>query len=209
MAITASNTSTQRELIPAGNYVARCYQMIHIGTVEEEFQGEKKIMNKVRIGWELPEEQRIFREENGMQPCVISKEYTLSMHEKSTLRKILASWRGKDFTMDEAKAFDITNLLGVPCMLNIIHKPSKDNTKTYEEIGSISPIPKSLVCPAQINATQIWDYDKPNMEYLESLPDFIKNKIKTSLEYVALSSPKESVNDFYKPNPEVIDDLPF
>src|SRR4051812_29825095 len=52
MAIIA--TAAQRELIPAGNYPARCYQMIQIGTVEELVMGETKVLNKVRIGWELP-----------------------------------------------------------------------------------------------------------------------------------------------------------
>lgn len=155
MSINATNNSAPRELIPAGNYIARCYQMIHIGTVMESFQGENKLMNKVRIGWELPTETKVFKEENGEQPFVISQEYTLSMHEKSTLRKMLASWRGKDFTEEQSKSFDITTLIGVPCMLNIIHKPSKDGTKMYQAIGSISPMPKGIQCPEQVNKTAI------------------------------------------------------
>ena len=114
MAILATTTATQRELIPAGNYLARCYQMIEIGTVREIILGEEKVLKKVRIGWELPTEKRVFNEEKGEQPFVISKEFTLSMHEKSSLRGMLKSWRGKDFTEDEAKAFDITNLIGKP-----------------------------------------------------------------------------------------------
>lgn len=31
---TLSKWNTPRELIPAGNYIARCYKMIEIGTVE-------------------------------------------------------------------------------------------------------------------------------------------------------------------------------
>src|SRR5688500_13440346 len=125
MAIHATNKTAQRELIPAGNYVARCYQMIEIGTVKENIMGDEKTLHKVRIGWELPTELKVFNPEKGEQPLVISKEYTLSMNEKSNLRKDLKSWRGKDFTEDEARKFDITALVGVPCMLNIIHKPSK------------------------------------------------------------------------------------
>lgn len=210
MAITAT-TTTQRELIPAGNYIARCYQMIHIGTVEEEFQGEKKRLNKVRIGWELPTEKKVFKEENGEQPFVFSKEFTLSMHEKSKLRQVLASWRGQDFTAAESKAFDIMKLLGVPCMLNIIHTPSKDGTKMYEQISSVTPLPKGFACPDQINATQVWEYDNPNMEYLESLPDFIKDKIKSSEEFIELNLKTESsVNQtFYNQNASTADDLPF
>src|SRR6476646_4032953 len=127
MSINATNNGVMRELIPAGNYIARCYQMIEIGTVDEFVMGKPVRAKKVRIGWELPTELKVLREEKGEQPLVISKEYTLSMNEKANLRKDLKSWRGRDFTEDELRAFDITNLLGVPCMLNIIHKAGKND----------------------------------------------------------------------------------
>ncbi len=208
MSIIATNTAQQRELIPAGNYIARCYQMIHIGTIQELIMGEVKTVNKVRIGWELPEERRVFKTENGEQPFVISKEFTLSMHEKSNLRKTLASWRGKDFSEDEVKAFDITKLLGVPCMLNVIHKQGKrDPSKSYEEIAGVTPLPKSVKCPPQENKNLVLQYDDFDIVVFEGLPDFIKDKIKVSEEYKKMKNPHETqVNN--KPD-EVEDDLPF
>lgn len=210
MSINATNNYVQRELIPSGNYVARCYQMIEIGTVTEVIMGKAKTLSKVRIGWELPEEKRVFNQEKGEQPLVISQEFTLSMNEKANLRKTLASWRGKDFTEEEAKCFDITKLLGVPCMLNIIHKPSKtDPSKIYEQISSISALPKSVKCPAQINTTLRLEYDAFNREVFEALPDFIKDKMKTSSEYQAMMNPHErgiqEVSDINEP----LSDLPF
>ena len=190
MAINATNKGVKRELIPAGNYVARCYSMIEIGTVKESFQGDEKTLHKVRIGWELPTELKVFNEEKGEQPCVISKEYTLSMNEKATLRKMLASWRGKDFTEAEAKSFDITKLLGVACMLNIIEKPgTKDPSVVYNEIASVSPMIKGMQCPAQVNPTFVISYDKFDFEKYESLPDFIKDKMKTSEEFRKMQQP--------------------
>lgn len=209
MAIIAKNSGTPRELIPAGNYVARCYQMLHIGTVMENFKGENKLQNKVRIGWELPNETKVFKEEKGEQPLVISKEYSLSMNEKANLRKMLASWRGKDFSEDEAKSFDITKLIGVPCMLNIIHKPSSDGTKTYEEIGSISPMPKGMSCPVQVNDNRVLQYDSFDYGVFDSLPDFIKDKIKSSQEYAAMQTPKNQTHVQSHTMAEVADDLPF
>ena len=190
MAINATNKGVKRELIPAGNYVARCYSMIEIGTVKESFQGDEKTLHKVRIGWELPTELKVFNEEKGEQPCVISKEYTLSMNEKATLRKMLASWRGKDFTEAEAKSFDITKLLGVACMLNIIEKPgTKDPSVVYNEIASVSPMIKGMQCPAQVNPTFVISYDNFDFEKYESLPDFIKDKMKTSEEFRKMQQP--------------------
>ncbi len=126
MAITATaGGNTPREIIPAGNYLARCFSMIHIGTYEDEYMGEPKIVNKVRISWELPTETRVFNEEKGEQPLVIDKKYTLSLSDKANLTADLNNWRGQAFTEAEKSAFDITALLGVPCMLNIIHRTSQ------------------------------------------------------------------------------------
>lgn len=196
MAINATNSGAKRELIPAGNYMARCYQMIHIGTVEENILGELKTLNKVRISWELPTEMKVFKPENGEQPCAISKSYTLSLNEKANLRKMLASWRGKDFTEDEAKKFDISKLIGVPCMLNLIHKPSKDGTKVYEEIGSISPMPKGVVCPDGINAQSVLDYENWSWDIFNKQPDFVKTMIESSVEFKTMTNiPVDIVND--------------
>ncbi len=211
MAINATtNGNTPRELIPTGNYIARCYKMIHIGTVEEIILGEKKVLNKVRIGWELPTELRVFNEEKGEQPLVIDKEFTLSLYEKSALRGVLKSWRGKDFTEEEAKCFDITKLLGVQCMINIIHKPSKrDASKIYEEIAGITAVPKGITVPAQINSTFCLDYDNFDQAKFNSLPDFIKQKMQTSMEYSALIQPNH--REFKSDNEPTKEesDLPF
>ena len=212
MSIIATNKGggNNIEPIPTGNYPARCYSMIHIGTVEENILGTIKIINKVRITWELPTELKVFKEENGEQPIVISKEFTLSMHEKSTLRNYLKNWRGKDFTEEEANAFDITKLIGVPCMLNITHKKSKDGQRTYAEIGSISTMPKGFECPPQINESFIFTYENFNENNFNKLPEFIRLKMITSEEYKKLKSGgvehEMNNNTNFK---EVEDDLPF
>lgn len=206
MAIIAENTGTKREPIPQGNYVARCYQMIEIGTVQEEYEGQKKIQRKVRFGWELPTELKVFDEAKGEQPLVISNEYTVSMHEKAKLRAVLQSWRGKAFTEEEAKSFDLTKLLGAPCMLNIIHKETPNGT--YANIASISPMPKGMECPKQINDSFVLSYDTFDYGKYMLLPDFIKTKMQSSLEFQALNSPEHHAVDEPQSN-ESIDPLPF
>lgn len=212
MAINATNESKTRELIPTGNYVARCYQMVEIGTVTESVLGVEKTQKKVRIGWELPEEMKVFKQENGEQTLVISKEFTLSMHEKSNLRLALKSWRGKDFTEEEARKFDITKLVGVPCMLNIIHIASKaDASKIYEQISGITPLHKSVICPLQINDNFILSFDDFDKSNFDKLPDFIKDKIRGSKEYKEMQNPNhvESVGKIENLSDENEDDLPF
>jgi len=208
MPIIAKNSGQSFDLIPAGTYLARCYQMLEIGTVKENFQGKDKDQHKVRIGWELPLERKVFNEQNGEQCYVISKEYTLSMHEKSNLRKMLEAWRGQGFTEDQAKAFDITKLLGVACMINIIHKPSKDGTRQYSEIAGVIPVPKGTTVPPQENKTSVLSFDNFDMNLFEKLPDFIKEKIRTTPEYQTMVNPNH-VQTRPEDMTEPIDDLPF
>ena len=205
--IATSNGSTSFEPIPTGNYPARCYSMVHLGTIEENILGTVKKLNKVRITWELPTELKVFKEENGEQPCVISKEFTLSLHEKATLRGFLKNWRGKDFTDEEAKAFDIEKLVGAPCMLNVTHKAKKDGSGVYAEIGSVSTMPKGFVCPDAINAPFVFTYENFNEEKFSSLPDFMKNKMVNSDEYKAVHNPNETNLDSNEDSED--DGLPF
>jgi hypothetical protein len=191
--INATNTGVKRELVPSGNFVARCYSMIHVGTIKENIKGEDKWIDKIKITWELPTELRVFKIENGEQPMVISQDFTLSMNEKANLRKFLESWRGKGFTEDQAESFDVTKLLGIPCMLNIIHKVSKSRNE-YAVISSVAALPKGVICADQINEMFEFNYgDKFSEEAIESQPDFIKNKIKSSVEYMKLKSPESNI----------------
>lgn len=211
MAITATKSEGGNfKKVEAGTYVARCYSMIEIGTIETEFNGEKKKAHKVSITWELPTEKAVFFEAKGEEPFAVSKTYTLSMHEKSTLRKDLESWRGKGYTDAEARSFDITKLLGQPCILSVIHQPGKtDPTKTYVAISSISKLMKGQECPAQINPTKVLSYDSFDWTVYNSLSDYMKDKIKTSEEFKQLQEPATTVA--IKADDEITNDdkLPF
>jgi hypothetical protein len=55
------------------------------------------------------------------QPFSIFKQYTLSLNENSALHKDLKSWRGKSFTEAELKSFDMANILGVNCDIEVEH----------------------------------------------------------------------------------------
>lgn len=179
----APQNKTPRELIPADNYMATCYQMIYIGTVPEEYQGEQKQVPKVLLTWEIPALMKVYKEERGPEPAVITKEFSFSMGEKANLRKFLSNWRGKAFTNDEAAAFDIAVLLGQPCMLNVIHKTSEKSGNSYQDVGSASRLPSGIPAPQKINPAMEFDVRDWNQEKFDKLPEWLQNKIKTSDEY--------------------------
>lgn len=176
----------EREAVPSGMHVARCYSMIDIGTQETQWEGQTKKQRKVRLTFELPVELRVFNEEKGQQPMVISREFVLSMHEKASLRQFLENWRGKKFTEDEAKRFDVTALLGKECLLNVTH--TDKNGKTYANIASANPLTKGMVAPDQINETVVLSFHSFNFEVFNTLPKFLQDKIALSPEYGQLQS---------------------
>src|SRR3954469_11274718 len=114
--IAADSGGGNFKRVPSGVHIGRCYSLIDLGTQRTEGQYGVKMQHKVRIGWELFGEdengQPLVVDMDGTEmPMTISKSYTVSLHEKAGLRKDLSAWRGRDFTEDEAKAFDISKLL--------------------------------------------------------------------------------------------------
>ena len=117
---------------PAGVHQAVCCDVVDLGIVESEWQGQKKTAHKVRIIWQLAELM-----EDG-RPYTVSSRYTASLHEKARLRADLQSWRGRAFTAEELQQFDLEKLIGAGCLINVMH--TSRNGKTYADIAAIMPL---------------------------------------------------------------------
>jgi hypothetical protein len=165
---------------PAGTHVAICIKLIDIGRQREEYQGQVTHPHQFIMGWELPNELIQGGELDG-QPFYASKFYTLSLHEKATLRKDLASWRGRDFTPEELEGFDVQNVLGKACMLSIVSKKG-GGTK----IGGVMALPNGMQVPKQTNPSVYFSLDEFDKDVFDSLSDGIKKFIVQSPEYLAL-----------------------
>lgn len=112
-------------------------------------------------------------------PRVISKEYTMSLGEKSILRKDLEAWRGQSFTPDELEGFNLTNIVNTPCQLQIINQ--ERNGKTYTNIAAIMALPKGIKVD-QVEDTYIFDsYEPETWNNYDKIPNWIKEKIKKCL----------------------------
>jgi len=68
-------------------------------------------------------------------------------------------------------------------------------------------MPKGVPCPDQVNKNQILQYDNFDTNLFDSLPDFIKNKVLTSVEYKAMTLP--NTTEMNHTNDDNNDDLPF
>ena len=129
----ATNSGIEFEKIPVGNYQAICAGVYGLGLQKGAWQGKETIKEKVRLIWEVNK-----KDENGDR-FLISNTYTLSTHQNSTLRKDIEGWLGKAFTDQDIEEFDVSNMLGKQCLLNIIH-----NDNGYANVKSVAPLPAGM-----------------------------------------------------------------
>ncbi|WP_291939641.1 hypothetical protein [Limnohabitans sp.] len=171
---------------PAGTYQARCIRLIDMGTQTSDYQGETKTARKVLMAFEILDLD--VRRDDGT-PHIISKRFTASLHEKAALRKTLASWRGRDFTPIELKAFDLKAVLGKTCLISLV-----DNTKdgkTFTNIAAIMAAPKGTTPPEGTCNEPLmhWDMAAPDWTVFSALPARIVEQIEASPEFKALTPP--------------------
>ena len=150
MPTIAKVQNTPRTLPPEGTHIARVIGLINIGTIKEEYMGELKEQQKIRLTFELPEELHVFKEGDDAKPLVQSQEYTLSMGKKSNLRPIVEGILGTSLTDEEAFSFDVEKLLDMPCLISIKRDVSKKGAE-YAKIASVSKLMKGQVCKSAFN----------------------------------------------------------
>ena len=137
---------------PAGSHIATCVDVVDLGIVKSTFGGKTKAQHKVNVIWEIGEKR-----DDG-KPFMPRKRYTLSLHEKASLRKDLESWRGRPFTEDELSGFDLENLIGVPCMLSVVQQAS--NGSIYANVAAIMRLPKGVTA-IEIDPSYVRVQDRP------------------------------------------------
>jgi len=192
---------------PAGTYAAVCYRILDLGTQQSSYMGKPRTAHKILVSWEIKDEEAVM--EDG-RPMSIHQNYTWSMNEKANLRKDLESWRGKAFTEADfgENGFELSDLLGVPCFMGVVHK-DVDGT-TYANISAISKLPKGMTVAPLVNKKQIiWLDETFDLAAFEELSDGLKNKIKSSPEYQEIVEGKAPPPEGCARASALDDEIPF
>jgi len=207
----SSNGQSDFKLPPAGNFMARLYRIIDIGTQTTEWMGKKKMQRKIIAMFELHGEDndgQPLQTAEG-KPLIVSKRYTLSLDEKATLRKDLEAWRGKAFTQAELDGFNLEVLLGKCCMVSITH--STYDGKEYANIAGISQVSaalKKLGEPVGVNEPMIFTLDPFDQDKFNKLSEGMQGVIKKSAEYRNTFEPNAPTVSS-APSELIDDDIPF
>lgn len=183
MALIAKQGGSDFQIAPAGQFAAICNKVIDCGHQYNETYG--KWQPKVRIEWELHGDNQIGDGTGTMEggkPFTIGAGFTLSLADNSNLRPLLEGWRGRPFTEEELEGFDISKLLGVPCMLTIQHETSKKG-KSYAAVKQATPLLKSLTKPTQVSPSVLFDVEAWSQSVYESFPEWLRDEIKSSREF--------------------------
>lgn len=207
MAIIASNTGGGGDFSPPpqGTHLAICNMVVDLGKQKGEYQGVPNVKHKVFVRWEMPHERMTWTDKDGVEkegPRVISKTYTLSLHENSAMRADLVGWRGKNFSPEEEMAFDVSKLLGVPCMVTIVHNVKGD--KTYANVQSVSGVPKGMDRPKTTELTPLL-YDDDNLGAWNFLPEWLQKRIEEQVR----DEPASATNGAGGFSDDLDDDVPF
>jgi len=199
--------------VPTGMHLARCYRIIDLGTQESTYMGNVKQLHKAMFQFEVHSEdaQGNPTVTSKGDPMTVSKNFTVTLADKASLRKDLQTWRGKDFTKEELDGFELKNVLGQWAMLSVVE--TQNNGNTYTNIATINPVPASIKkngLPEGKNELKIFSIDNPDMELFESFSDNLKNKIRQSPEWQRLHGGPSAGNSAPSANfDDMESDLPF
>jgi len=188
-------------LPPEDLHLGICYLVVDLGIQETEYEGKTGHQHKVMVGWELSQALM----EDG-QPFVATKEYTLSLSEKSNLYKDLISWRGREFTPDELEGFDLFSILKAPAQISVVHRASKSG-RINARVGAITKILKGTEVPELVNSLQSFSLEE-SQNPDEEIYEWIRKKISARV--------ADNWDDFNgkvkpvdAPAPDFDDEIPF
>lgn len=186
MSLTVSEGSSGTYTPPEqGTYSARLCNLVDLGHQSSVWEGEQKTAHKILLTFEITDAEN--RREDG-SAHTINRRFTASLHKKAALRKLLESWRGRPFTDDELKSFDLKTLLGKPCLIGIIHETKGD--RTYANLSSIMRLPKGFAPGLDTEPLIHFDLSAPDWTVFAQLPSRLQDQIAASPEFAKLDAPK-------------------
>tara|TARA_R100001129_G_scaffold128764_1_gene90772 strand:+ start:2226 stop:2960 length:735 start_codon:yes stop_codon:yes gene_type:complete len=214
MSLTISGEGGGGDLpnLEPGIYQGTCYSIVDLGTTDQEYKGVTSKKTRVHLCFEIthaldPESNSVTMDDG--RPFAVFKTYTASLFEAAALRKDLESWRGKSFTEEELKGFDISKLLGCTARIEVGHTaPTEFSSGGKPKILALREPREGVTKVDTINDAVLFDLDvylddfrgkqspesKAMCDIFESLPTWQQGDIEKSYEY-------ETVNAAQSPEP--------
>jgi len=193
MALIANNDSkssgqrVEQPSLSIGVYPGRLVQVIDLGVQNQRpYQGvDKPPAQEIMLTYELVDTFMIDKDgkEQEDKPRWISE--TLPLRP---LNQDKAKSTQRYTALDPTTEFkgDFSQCINTPVNVTIVHGGMNVKTnKPYENIGNIAAMRARDAdkCPELVNPSKVFDFDSPDMEVFNKLPQWIQDKIKGALNY--------------------------
>jgi|SRR5580765_6772077 len=173
-----------------GVHVALLTQILDWGTVTD-VNGDRR---KVELVWELPESLHVFDEARGEEPLIVASKYGNTLGRGSYLMGVITGMMGQ-VTLDEDGSYELENLLGKVCQLNLAVETNAAGYENVKILG-ITPLPKGDKRKFKSNGDlKVLDLDNFDEEVFKSLPDWKQKEIAKSPEYKEVTGNSSPVPD--------------
>lgn len=204
LTVTADGGGTDYPECPAGAWAGRCVDVVYRGKQENKFDPTKPPQHKISLHLMVEayneEEDTPARRTDGKR-FVLSAWFTRSMHAKASLRKTLAAWRGKDFDDEQAETFNLNDLVGKDCLVNVKIVKGKDG-EPKAVIDSIGRLPRGMQPCGEEEYIRARDR-KPEAAGSVNAP------ARSPGQWSDVPPPDDQYADFQPAGAEDEDDLPF
>ena len=177
------DTGLDFEQPPLGLQAAVC---VAVHDLKYQDAGQYGMKHKVLIMFEL--EAKKTKGEYKDKRFLLSNRYTASIHERAQLGQHLTSWRGRPFTDEERRDFDLDKIIGKSCTLTLVQ--SKNGK--YVNIDSIA------------RPMEGHNGMTPEIE-IGYMPDWVKDLIAKGIE----GPEEEADSNISSVEDEFQDDIPF
>ena len=191
---------------PQGMHHGRLVSIVDLGHHESVWEGNLKVARTFHLAWEL-----VGTDSGDGKPYIVSKSYKgtdgqwgVYFAKTSGMVKMLRQWLG----WDDKKATKPNNLplaMGQAALIQVMHKPSQDGSKTWANIGGVMPPMPGVPVGEAVTPPLLWSVDDGNVN---DLPPFLQNKVAQSYQKQGKTVPSRKVLEAANTQ-NLDDDIPF
>lgn len=183
--MTVSKERVEQPNLEPGLYPARLVQIIDLGLQPQRpYMGQPKPpANEIMLTYELVDSFMIDKDGKELEdkPRWVSETIPL-LNLKADKAKSTQRYMALDPTV--ADGGDFVKQIGKPVNVNIVNNKGKDG-KVYDNVSAIAPMrPRDAKrTPELVNPSKVFVLDDPDLEVFNSLPEWLRDKIKENLNY--------------------------
>jgi len=186
---SSNSNRVEQDLLPVGANAGRLVQIIDLGLQPQKpFKGTAKPpAYMVQVTYELSDEFMVDAEGNTLddKPRWLSEQFPMYSLEVDRAK---STKRYNSYDPSGAFDGDFAGCIAAPVQILIVHNQGRgDNAgRTFANISDVMPYvvnKRNPELPELINKPVVFSLDEPDMGVFDSLPDWLKDKVKENLEF--------------------------